>query len=129
MLFRYGETSTLGVLETHVQPTFNTPFSPEAVQESDTPQTPQHDHDNCQNQNLPDTVPNSTTTQELVVSIPIDFEFKMNITKIWQMFLHFLRTKLLTIDLMKLNFHQNTLQMPKIIQQVLTMNLTDMITS
>ena len=49
MLFRHGETSTLGVLETHVQPTFNTPISPEAVQESDTPQTPQHDHDNCQN--------------------------------------------------------------------------------
>ena len=74
MLFRHGDTSTLGVLETHVQPTFNTPISPEAVQESYTPQTPQHDHDNCQNGNLPDTVPNSTTTQELVVSIPIDFE-------------------------------------------------------
>ena len=32
MLFRHGETSTLGVLETHVQPTFNTPISPEAVE-------------------------------------------------------------------------------------------------
>ena len=56
MLFRHGKTSTLGVLETHVQPTFNTPNSPEAVQESDTLQTPQHDHDSCQNRNLPDTV-------------------------------------------------------------------------
>ena len=56
MLFRHGKTSTLVVLEIHVQPTFNTPNLPEAVQESDTPQTPQHDHDNCQNRNLPDIV-------------------------------------------------------------------------
>ena len=74
MLFRHGETSTLGVLETHVQPTFSTPILAEAVQECDTPQTPQHDHDNCQNLNLPHAVPNTTTTQELVVSIPIHFE-------------------------------------------------------
>ena len=74
MLFRHGETSTLGVLETHVQPTFSTPISAEAVQGCDTPQTPQHDHDNCQNLNLPHAVPNTTTPQELVVSIPIHFE-------------------------------------------------------
>ena len=64
MLFRHGKTSTLGVLETHVQPTFNTPILPEAIQECDTPQTAQHDHDNCQNRNLPHAVPNSMTTHK-----------------------------------------------------------------
>ena len=72
MLDKHGKIA--GVSQTHVQPTFNLPIALEAAKKLDTPPTLGHNHDNCQVENSPDTVHTDTTPQELVVSIPIDFE-------------------------------------------------------
>ena len=72
MLDKHGKIA--GVSQTHVQPTFNLSIVLEAAKKLDTPPTIDHNHDNCQVENSPDTVHTDTTPQELVVSIPIDFE-------------------------------------------------------
>ena len=69
-----GKSHSVGVSQTHVQPTSNVPLSPQAAKKSDTPSTIYHSHDNCQVQHSPDTVPIDSSTKELVVSIPLDVE-------------------------------------------------------
>ena len=83
-MFYEHSKSHVGVSQTHVQPTSNIPTAHEASKKSDTPATFGHSHDKCQLQHspdtvttdAPDTVTTGATTQELVVSIPIDFEFE-----------------------------------------------------
>ena len=84
MFYEHRKSHVAGVSQTHVQPTSNIPTAPEASKKSDTPATFSHIHDKCQLQHSPDTVTTyapdtvrtDTTTQELVVSIPIHFEFE-----------------------------------------------------
>ena len=68
MFYEHGKIP--GVSLTHVQPTFTLPIAPEAAKKLDTPPTADHNHDNCQLQNSPDTVQTNTTVEEFVVSIP-----------------------------------------------------------
>ena len=76
MFYGHGKSYVVGVSQTHVQPTLNIPTAPEASKKSDTPATIRDSHDKCQLQHSPDTVTTDATTEELVVSIPIDFEFE-----------------------------------------------------
>ena len=68
MFSEHGKIS--GVSLIHVQPTFTLPIVPQAAKKLDTPPTANHNHDNCQLQNSPDTVQTNTTVEELVVSFP-----------------------------------------------------------
>ena len=76
MFYEHGKSHVAGVSQTHVQPTLNIPTAPQASKKSDTPATFCDSHDKCQLQHSPDTVTTDATTEELVVSIPIHFEFE-----------------------------------------------------
>ena len=83
MFYKHGKSHVSGVSQTHVQPTFNIPIAPEAAKKLDrsTSPTVNHNHDNCQLQNSPHTVPTDTTTEEFVFSIPIQFEVESEETE------------------------------------------------
>ena len=80
MLDEHGKIA--GVSLTHVQPTFKLPTALEAEKKLDTgtSQTIDHNHDNCQFGDTPDTVhtPSSPTIPqpEFILSIPIQFELQ-----------------------------------------------------
>ena len=76
MFYEHGKSHVAGVSQTHVQPTSNIPTAPEASKKLDTPATFGYSYDKCQLQHSPDIVTTDAATQELVVSIPIDFEFE-----------------------------------------------------
>ena len=76
MFYEHGKSHVVGVSQTHVQPTSNIPTAPQASKKLDTPATFRDSHDKCQFQHSPDTVTTDAATEELIVSIPIHFEFK-----------------------------------------------------
>ena len=76
MVYEHGKSHVVGVSQTHVQPTSNTPTVPQALRKLDTPATFCDSHDKCQLQHSPDTVTTDAAPEELVVSIPIHFEFE-----------------------------------------------------
>ena len=76
MFYEHGKSYVACVSQTHVQPTSNIPTAPQASKKLDTPATFHDSHDKCQLQHSPDTVTTDATTEELVVSIPIHFEFE-----------------------------------------------------
>ena len=73
---RHGKCNSVGVSQTHVQPTSNVPLLLQATDKSDTASTIDHNHGNCHVQHLPDTVPIPDITEEVVIYIPIDVEDK-----------------------------------------------------
>ena len=76
MFYKHGKCHIVGVSQTHVQPTSNIPTAPQASKKSDAASTFDHSHANWQLQHSPDTVQTDAVTEELVVSIPIYFEFE-----------------------------------------------------
>ena len=74
MFYEHVKCHFDGVSQTHVQPTSNILTVPQASKKSDTSSTVNYSHDNSQLPHFPDTVQTDTTTEELVVSIPIHFE-------------------------------------------------------
>ena len=80
MFYEHGKIP--GVSLTHVQPTFTLPIVPEAAKKLDMPPTADHNHDNCQLQNSPNTVQTNISVEELVVSIPIHFQLQNEDTNI-----------------------------------------------
>ena len=76
MFYEHGKCHTAGVSQTHVQPTLNIPTVPPASKKLDTASTVDHSHDTCQLQHSPDTVQTDATTEELLATIPIHFEFE-----------------------------------------------------
>ena len=76
MFYEHGKLPVVGVSQTHVQPTSNISTAPQASKKLDTPATFHDNHDKCQLQHSPDTVTTGAATEELVVSIPIYFEFE-----------------------------------------------------
>ena len=67
----YEHGKILGISLTHAQPTFTLPIVPEAAKKLDTPPTADHNHDNCQLQNSPQTVQSNTTVEQFVLYIKI----------------------------------------------------------
>ena len=84
MFYEHGKSCVARVSQTHVQPTSNIPTVPEASKKSDTPATICDSPDKCQLQHSPDTVKTDAATEELVVFIPIHFEFENPENEIFQ---------------------------------------------
>ena len=76
MFYEHGKCHIVGASQTHVQPTLNIPTAPQVSKKLDTASTIDHSYDNCQLQHSPDTVQTDTAAEELVITIPIRFEFE-----------------------------------------------------